>query len=257
MTSLPFIERPMPYEQAREEDDEDRGRDPGQLAAVHPSQDEVADRADEQDVRDDHHEQQLGRRNLERRQRAQRAAHRVPPSPGGRDSAAEELLEGGVRRQQPRPEPGRARPAAVGRRSPGRCRRGRPGRRPIGRIETRTVPSSAAISAARAVAQRRRSTRSPPRPEPPLRRRPMPASASCETSSTAARLSTGSSSAKAAVRACQSAPPMTTSCPPSPTQRSMAAALRLGQAAAVAGPDDGRQPAERLGALRDVSSARA
>ena len=44
-TSLPFIERPIPYEQAREDDDQDRSRDPGQLAAVDPSQDEVADRA--------------------------------------------------------------------------------------------------------------------------------------------------------------------------------------------------------------------
>ena len=98
---------------ARAEDhDEERRGDPGQLAAVDPSQDEVADRADEQDVGDDHHQQELGRRHVERGQRAQRAAHRVLHLLAGREAAAEELLEQGVGRQQPRPEAGAPPPAA-------------------------------------------------------------------------------------------------------------------------------------------------
>ena len=101
-----------PVRAGREEDDEERGRDPGQLAAVDPSQDEVADGADEQDVRDDDHEQQLGRRNVEGGQGAQRTTHRVLHLLANRELPAEELLEGGVRREQPRPEAGRARPAA-------------------------------------------------------------------------------------------------------------------------------------------------
>ena len=60
------------------EDEHQQGSgDPRQLAPIEATQDQVADRADEEDVADDHDEEQLGGGNLERRQVAERVAHRV------------------------------------------------------------------------------------------------------------------------------------------------------------------------------------
>ena len=107
----------------REEDDEDRSRDPGQLAAVDSSQDEVADRADEQDVGDDHHEQQLGRRHVERRgacsgRRSSRSPSPAEPGIDRRRTARGRRSSGAA---APR---GESRPASRGTRPlPGRCRR--------------------------------------------------------------------------------------------------------------------------------------
>ena len=109
---------------------------------------------------------------------------------------------------------------------------------PTGRIDIRK-PSSAVTSASRR-REGRRSRRSPMPAVPPPRpttRRSRPAAPRH-----AGEVSSGSRSANAAVRDCQSPPPSTTSCPPSPTQRSRRASLRLAERAAVAGPHDRRQP---------------
>ena len=129
---------------------------------------------------------------------------------------------------------------------------------PTVRIDARSVPSSVRI-----------------RPRAPSRSVPVDtvadstavpsapahdASAACSTSSTAVNPSTGSISANPAVRACQSAPPTMTSCPPFATQRSMlrrCASLRPELSSAHTMADSPSSGSERSGRSASVSESGA
>ena len=113
-TSLPLSERADAERAGAEQHHQQRSGDPGQLASVQAAQDEVADRADEKDV---------GRRSrpAAARPAAPRASAGSPAPvpialaassrPGSRRRTARASA---LVRQQPRPEPRGAVPAAVG-----------------------------------------------------------------------------------------------------------------------------------------------